>query len=85
MSDEIEAAFDRLGHVGLAHGLVRARRCIDVHRGLVNRRLYGVGHRQYRFEIRDDGVNIRRREDLVETVRHDRRDLRAVRSHAGEQ
>ena len=46
---EIEAAFDRVGYVCLAHGLVRTRRYINVQRGLVNRQLDGVADRRHRL------------------------------------
>src|SRR5262249_59233484 len=79
---EIEATLDGRVEIGGRHLLVAAGGNIDVHHGLVDWRLHLVAHWRDRSHISNDGIEIARGEDLVETIGHDRRERRAVRPRA---
>src|SRR5262245_64392828 len=63
---DIEAALDGRVEIGGRHLLVGAGGNIDVHHGLVDRRLHLVAHWRDRSYISNDGIEIARGEDRSE-------------------
>src|SRR5262245_3842965 len=81
--DEIKAFLDLVLHHVFGEGVLAARNYNFDLRHLVDRVFNLVADGLERAQIRNDGIEIALRHDVIETRRHDHCDMHAVRPYAG--